>query len=198
MLPIDTLLGLVIFAFVTSITPGPNNLMLLSSGVNFGFWRTMPHMIGVSGGFMILALCVGLGLGTVLTAFPAFHLLLKILGGAYLLYLAWQIAKSDTLQQGAVGKTPMSLKAAALFQWVNPKAWMMAITSMALYTQTDKAYSSMLVVAVVFTLVNLPCIMSWIGFGTAMRGFLSDPARLRWFNRIMGLFLALTIIPMVQ
>jgi 4-amino-4-deoxy-L-arabinose transferase-like glycosyltransferase len=126
---LNAFLALLVYAFVTSITPGPNNLMLLASGVNFGIARTVPHMLGISIGFLVLLLAVGFGLGAALTAFPALHSALKIAGAAYLLYLAWKIAMSRSVGdgKGAEGR-PMRFIDAAAFQWVNPKAWVMAIT----------------------------------------------------------------------
>jgi threonine/homoserine/homoserine lactone efflux protein len=195
---VETFAALVMFAFVTSITPGPNNLMLLASGVNFGFVRTIPHMLGIGGEFLSLLLGVGLGLGTVLTAFPSLHLALKIAGGAYLLYLAWRIAMSRQMAKTADGAAPrpMTFLEAAAFQWVNPKAWVMAVTAMAVYTDPDTPFISVMLVAVAFAAVNLPSVSSWAGFGTALRGFLSDPVRLKRFNIAMGVLLAATLWPM--
>lgn len=196
---VETFAALVMFAFVTSITPGPNNLMLLASGVNFGFVRTIPHMLGIGGGFLSLLLGVGLGLGTVLTASPSLHLALKIAGGAYLLYLAWRIAMSRQMAKTADGAAPrpMTFLEAAAFQWVNPKAWVMAVTAMAVYTDPDTPFISVMLVAVAFAAVNLPSVSSWAGFGTALRGFLSDPVRLKRFNIAMGVLLAATLWPML-
>lgn len=195
----DMFFALLVYALVTSITPGPNNFMLLASGVNFGFRRTVPHMLGIGAGFLFLLLAVGLGLGTLLTAFPALHFALKIAGGAYLLYLAWRIAMSRSLgdRKGEDGR-PMTFLEAAAFQWINPKAWMIAITGMAVYTDPQAPLVSMLVVAVAFAAVNLPSVSTWAAFGSALRGFLADPARLKWFNIAMGLVLALTLWPMLQ
>ncbi len=195
---LDNLLALLIFAFVTSITPGPNNLMLLASGVNFGFWRTLPHMLGVMGGFCILLLSTGFGLGVLLTTYPAFHLALKLAGGGYLLYLAWRIATSRTLGRAKTGARPLPFFGAALFQWINPKAWMMALTSIALYAAPTGGALAVFLVALVFGAVNLPCIAIWAGCGSALRRFLANPERLRWFNGAMGFLLALTLIPMLR
>lgn len=195
----DIFLALVVFAFVTSITPGPNNFMLLASGVNFGFRRTVPHMLGIGAGFLSLLLGVGFGLGAVLTAYPQLHVALKILGGAYLLYLAWRIAMSRSLSaKGEAHARPMTFVEAAAFQWVNPKAWVMAVTAMAVYTSPQAPFLSVILVAVAFALVNVPSVSAWAGFGTALRGFLSHPVRLKWFNIAMGLALALTLWPMLR
>ena len=195
---VDAFLALLVYAFVTSITPGPNNFMLLASGVNFGFAKTIPHMLGISLGFLVLLLAVGFGLGAVLTAFPVLHTGLKIAGGAYLLYLAWKIAMSRSLSgKGEAKARPMRFIDAAAFQWVNPKAWVMAITAMAVYANADHPFLSVVLISVAFTVVNLPSVSTWTGFGTALRGFLSDPARLKWFNIVMGAALALSVVPMV-
>ncbi|TGU93742.1 LysE family translocator [Mesorhizobium sp. M00.F.Ca.ET.151.01.1.1] len=196
---LDAFLALLVYALVTSITPGPNNLMLLASGVNFGIARTVPHMLGISIGFLVLLLAVGFGLGAVLTAFPALHAGLRIAGAVYLLYLAWKIAMSRSLSgKGDTNARPMRFVDAAAFQWVNPKAWVMAITAMAVYTNPERPFLSVILIGVAFTVVNFPSVSVWAGFGTALRGFLSDPVRLKWFNIAMGLLLAATLWPMLR
>ncbi len=196
---LDLFLALIVFAFVTSVTPGPNNFMLLASGVNFGFWRTVPHMAGIGVGFFVLLLAVGLGLGAVLVAFPSLHLALKIAGGVYLVYLAWRIAMSRSLATpGAAQARPMSFLEAAAFQWVNPKAWVMAVTAMAVYTDPQRPFLTVMMVAVAFALTNFPSVSVWAGFGVALRGFLTDPVRLKWFNITMGVLLLATLWPMLR
>jgi threonine/homoserine/homoserine lactone efflux protein len=197
---LDIFAALILFAFVTSITPGPNNLMLMASGVNFGFRRTIPHMLGIGIGFLSLLLGVGFGLGAVLAAYPVLHMALKVGGGAYLLYLAWRIAMARSMgsaDEEADEARPMTFLEAAAFQWVNPKAWVMAVTAMAIYTNPQAPFLSVVLVAVAFALVNLPCVSTWAGFGVALRGFLSDPVRLKWFNIAMGLLLVASLWPML-
>jgi threonine/homoserine/homoserine lactone efflux protein len=195
----DIFLALLAFAFVSSITPGPNNLMLLTSGVNFGFRRTLPHMLGIGIGFVLLLLAVGFGLGAVLSAYPQLHFALKIAGGVYLLYLAWRIAMSRSMgQKDGRAARPMTFLEATAFQWVNPKAWVMAVTAMAIYTSAEAPYLSVVLVAVAFGVVNLPSVSVWAAFGTALRGFLSDPARLKWFNIAMALLLVASLWPMLR
>jgi threonine/homoserine/homoserine lactone efflux protein len=194
---LDVFLALLLFAFVASITPGPNNLMLLASGVNFGFVRTIPHMLGIGAGFMTLLLAIGFGLGALLTAFPTAHTALKIIGALYMLYLAWRIVSSRSMGTGKAGARPMTFTEAFAFQWINVKAWVMAVTAMALYTSAERPFLSVILVASAFALVNVPVVSTWAGFGAAMRGFLSDPVRLKWFNIVMGTALALSIVPMV-
>ena len=198
-MPLDVFFALVVFAFVTSITPGPNNFMLLASGVNFGFRRTIPHMLGIGAGFLSLLLGVGFGLGAVLMAYPALHTALKVLGGAYLLLLAWRIAMSRSMGEGSDGSArPMTFLEAAALQWVNPKAWVMAVTAMAIYTSPQAPFLSVLLVSVAFAIVNLPSVSTWAGFGMALRGFLADPVRLKWFNVAMGGALAVSLWPMLR
>ena len=198
---LDIFAALVVFAFVTSITPGPNNFMLMASGVNFGFRRTIPHMLGIGAGFLSLLLGVGLGLGAVLAAYPALHMALKIAGGAYLVYLAWRIAMARSMGDGKAGEgaaRPMTFLQAAAFQWVNPKAWVMAVTAMAVYTSPQAPFLSVVLVAVAFAVVNVPSVSAWAGFGVALRGFLADPVRLKWFNIAMGLLLVASLWPMLR
>lgn len=198
---LDIFAALILFAFVTSITPGPNNFMLMASGVNFGFRRTIPHMLGIGVGFLSLLLGVGFGLGAVLGAYPALHMALKIAGGAYLLYLAWRIAMARSIASADDGDEearPMTFLEAAAFQWVNPKAWVMAVTAMAVYTSPQAPFLSVVLVAVAFAVVNVPSVSAWAGFGVALRGFLADPVRLKWFNIAMGLLLVASLWPMLR
>ena len=193
----DILLALIVFAFVTSVTPGPNNLMLLASGVNFGFRRTVPHMIGIGSGFFVLLLAVGFGLGALIAAFPPVNLGLKVVGAGYLLFLAWKIATARSVGEGRSDARPLTFLQAALFQWVNPKAWVMALGAMAAYTDPENYAGSVLLIGLVFALVNVPSVSVWAGLGTALRGFLSDPLRLKWFNIAMGSGLVLSLWPML-
>ncbi|GKX34902.1 MAG: lysine transporter LysE [Rhizobiaceae bacterium MnEN-MB40S] len=195
---LETFLWMVVFALVTSVTPGPNNLMLLASGVNFGFVRTIPHMFGIALGFGSLLLSVGLGLGALLIAWPALGIALKVAGAAYLLYLAWKIAGSRTMGSAGKASKPITLLQAAAFQWVNPKAWMMSITAMALYADPLNPGVTVPLVALAFVIVNFPSVSLWAGFGTMLRSFLDDPQRLKWFNIVMAVLLVATLAPMLR
>lgn len=194
----DIASALVIFAVVTSITPGPNNLMLLASGVNFGFRSTIPHMLGIGAGFLALLLAVGFGLGALIERVPFAYPALKIAGGAYLLYLAWRIALSRSPGEGKAQARPMHFREAALFQWVNPKAWVMAVAAMAAYTDPQNYRTSVLVIGAIFAAVNVPSVSVWAGFGTALRLWLSDSKRLRRFNLAMAALLVLSLWPMLR
>lgn len=193
-----TLLALFTFAFATSITPGPNNMMLFASGVNFGFRRTIPHMFGIGAGFFSLLIAVGFGLGAVLKAYPLLFTLLKFAGGFYLLYIAWKIAMSRSIDGGAAGARPMTFIEAAAFQWVNPKAWVMALGAMTAYPAPESYAVSVLIIAGVFAAVNVPSVSCWAGFGSVLRQWLSVPSRLKWFNICMGALLALSLWPMLR
>ena len=196
-LPDHTLWALILFSFVSSFTPGPNNMMLLASGVNFGWRRTVPHMLGVGLGFTFMVLLIGLGLGKVFTLWPLLYTILKVVGATYLLWLAWKIAQSGPVGEGGgvVGR-PMTFLGACAFQWVNPKAWMMAVTAVAAYPVSPDPLWNAAVVAVVFGVVNLPCVSSWVMFGVGLRQLLNDPVRVRIFNGVMALLLVASLWPM--
>ncbi|MBB5706164.1 LysE family translocator [Sphingopyxis panaciterrulae] len=184
-----TLAALSAFAFATSITPGPNNMMLMASGANFGLRRTVPHALGVGIGFTLMIVLVGVGLMELFDLFPALNLILKVVSVVYLLWLAWKIANAAAPETGggARGK-PMSFVQAMLFQWVNPKAWSMALTAMALYAP-DRNLAAVALVAAVFGVINLPSTGLWAVMGQALRGWLSSAARLRAFNWTMAALL---------
>ena len=193
------LVSLIGFAFATSATPGPNTLMLLASGVNYGFRRTVPHMLGIGFGFLALLLCVGFGLGALLQQMPTLFLALKIAGGTYLLYLAWRIAVSRSISEdGNAGARPLNFLEAAAFQWVNPKAWAIAVVAMATYTNAANAVFSTVLVGVVFFLVNLPSASIWTMFGSLLREWLSHPTRLKVFNICMAVLLVVSLWPMLR
>ncbi|HTO34091.1 MAG TPA: LysE family translocator [Pararhizobium sp.] len=194
----DTLFALFLFAFTTSITPGPNNMMLFASGVNFGFTRTIPHMIGIGAGFLTLLIAVGLGLGAILHSVPLLYTALKFAGGAYLIWIAWKIGTSRTLSDGRAGAVPMTFLQAAAFQWINPKAWVMAVTAMATYTSAQSYLFSVMIVGIIFAVVNVPSVSTWAGFGSALRQWLSHPVRLKWFNITMAVLLVLSLWPMLK
>ncbi|MEN8893816.1 LysE family translocator [Planktotalea arctica] len=193
----DLLLGLILFAFVSSITPGPNNLMLMASGANFGFRRTIPHMLGVGIGFSVMIVLVGAGLIQVFDLYPVLHTALKIVSVLYLLWLAWKIANAAPPEGEAKSDaTPFTFIQAALFQWVNPKAWTMALTAIAVYT-ADQSLGAVTLVALIFGLVNLPSVSTWTILGQQMARFLTSPARLRLFNWAMAGLLVLSLYPVV-
>lgn len=196
-LPLDALLGLALFAFVASITPGPNNLMLMSSGVNFGLRKTLPHLSGVSLGFMLLTALVGVGALQFLFETLWLFTGLKVVCAGYLLYLAFQIARASELSKSGEKKgKAFSFWQAVLFQWVNPKAWTMAISSISLFAP-DNSLSSIAAVVLIFGAINLPCITAWTLLGTKLQRWLSSPSVLRRFNYTMAALLVLSLIPLI-
>ncbi|MFJ7108938.1 LysE family translocator [Pseudomonas sp. NPDC098740] len=197
-LSLDLLLGFALFALVTSITPGPNNTMLLASGVNFVFNRTIPHMLGITCGFFVLVVAVGFGLGAVFQTNPLLYSVLRYVGAAYLLYLAWKIAHSGPVSESEKGESkPISYLGAAAFQWVNPKAWIMAIGAISTYTPMQGYFTNVIVIAAVFALINLPSVSVWAGCGTLLRNVLKDRRWLRLFNWGMALLLVASLYPLL-
>lgn len=185
------------YAIVTSITPGPNNTLLLASGANHGFRRTIPLLLGINLGFSALVLSVGLGLGGLFVNYPMAHQALRYAGAAYLLYLAWKIAMSASGDDALAERDPIRFLEAALFQWVNPKAWIMAIGAVATYTPTDGYFANLAVITFVFAAMNAPCIAAWAGFGSLLRASLADPRRRRLFNWAMALMLVASLVPIL-
>lgn len=190
----DILTALAIFALVSSITPGPNNLMLMASGVNFGALRTVPHALGVCIGFTLMVGLVGIGLMGVFDAIPYSHAVLKAVSTLYLLYLAYKLATTGTLGERASDTRPMTFLQAALFQWVNAKAWTMALTAMTVYAGGG-SLQSVLLVTLVFGVVNAPSISVWVLAGDRLGPFLSTPGRLRAFNIVMAALLVASLYP---
>lgn len=190
------LLALVGFAFVTSVTPGPNNMMLLASGANFGFRRSLPHMLGISLGHALMVFLVGLGLAQVFQRQPALGTGLKLLSVLYMLWLAWKIAHAAAPREGQVGGRPLSFLQAAAFQWVNPKAWAMALTAVTVYASAQD-WAAMLTVAMVFAMVNLPSVSVWTLAGQQLRRFLTTHRRLQVFNVTMAVLLVASLWPVL-
>ncbi|KIC21582.1 LysE family translocator [Leisingera sp. ANG-Vp] len=192
----ELLTALALFAFVSSITPGPNNLMLMASGANFGFRRTIPHMLGVALGFVFMVLLVGAGLVQVFDAFPVSYTVLKAVSVVYLLWLAWKIANAAPVEAKGGAGTPMTFLQAAAFQWVNPKAWAMALTAISAYTP-DQTLTAILLVGVIFGAINLPSVGSWTVLGQQMARFLTSPRRLTLFNWTMAVLLVASLYPVI-
>jgi threonine/homoserine/homoserine lactone efflux protein len=195
-LPLEHLAALAAFAFVASVTPGPNTLMLLASGGNYGFRATIPHMLGICLGFPVLLTSIGFGLGALFAAWPVLAIVLKWAGAMYMLYLAWRIAgagapKSEASKTGR----PMSFLEAAAFQWVNPKAWVMGVSALATYTIASNYLTSVAAVVLIFGLISFAAVSAWAFFGVAVRRFLHNERMRRVFKYTMALLLVATLIP---
>lgn len=185
---------LILFAIACCVTPGPNNIMLTASGANFGFKRTIPHILGITGGLATLMTLAAMGLGLLLSQFPQIETVLKVAGSAYILLLAWKIATISTLSQEKKKGKPFTFMQAALFQFLNPKALVMTVSAMATFTIAGEEYiPTATQVIIVFSVTCIPAVSLWAGFGTAIGRFLSSPRRFRVFNLSMGTITALSV-----
>jgi threonine/homoserine/homoserine lactone efflux protein len=193
----DVLLGpLLLFATVMSLTPGPNVVMVTASAANFGFRRVVPHMLGITLGFGLLVMAVGLGLAGLFQAEPRLHLGLKYAGAAYLLYLAWRIAHADARGDDAARAKPIGFIEAVLFQVINPKGWVFAIGALAAFTTVDGDLvwqTSM--IAAVNAATCLLSVVIWAGFGTIIGRYLGNPRNRAIFNWSMAGLLVLSLVP---
>jgi threonine/homoserine/homoserine lactone efflux protein len=192
----EMILGLMAYAFASSITPGPNNLMLMASGANFGLVRTIPHALGVALGFVIMCSIIGIALVPVIDAYPIIYTVMKVLSVAFLLWLAWKIANAAPPADAKQNTKPLTFLQAAAFQWVNPKAVGMALTSLTAYSY-ENSVLAVLLVALIFGCVNLPSVSTWILIGTQLRRVLTNRTRLRAFNWTCAAILLATIYPIV-
>jgi threonine/homoserine/homoserine lactone efflux protein len=194
----ETVLALMSFALVMSITPGPANFLLLASGANFGIFRTLPLLFGVSFGFLFMVFLVGLGLGGLLAQYPVIHTVLRVACGAYILWLAYRIGRSRSLGKGEDSMAkPLGFFQAALLQWVNPKAWTVALIVNVSYAFPGAVLPGLLKMILLFAVVNIPSIGVWALSGSALRGYLSSDKRLAVFNVVMASLLVLSTIPML-
>lgn len=185
------------FAVSTTITPGPNTVMVMASGMNFGYRRTLGHILGICFGFPVMVVAVGLGLGGLFHALPGLHIVIKLLGCAYILWMAWQIAAAGGMGgTGAKPGKPFTFFQAAGFQWVNPKAWVMAVGATTAYTSAGGNYFlEIVLIASVFLVVCLPCISIWTLFGVGIGRVLSKSSWLKLFNAVMALLLVASLTP---
>jgi threonine/homoserine/homoserine lactone efflux protein len=186
------------FSFVMSITPGPNNIMLTASGATFGFRRTLPHMVGICAGCAVQLLAVCAGLGAVFNLWPQTQTVLRYAGAAYLLYLGWRMLQSRLADAGEKAR-PFTLTEAALFQALNPKAWIMSLTAATVFLPRELgtlAADTYMVGTMV--LITLPCVAVWALFGTSLRAVLTRPPARMAFNVVMAVALGVTGVIMVM
>lgn len=189
-------LAIIAFAITTCVTPGPNNAMIMASGLNYGIRKSVPHYLGICLGFPAMVVAVGLGISQLFDRFPVLHVLLKLLGVAYLSYLAYKIATAPVTGSNETHGKPFTFVQAAAFQWVNPKAWVLAIGATVTYTVLGEAYTSqVLLIALIFLVFGAPCIMLWLWFGASLKSILQKPEYVKIFNLSMATLLMLSLIP---
>jgi threonine/homoserine/homoserine lactone efflux protein len=189
--------GFLVFAVVSSVTPGPNNLMLMASGSAFGLKRTVPHLAGVVIGFGLMTLAVGLGLAGLLRTAPIVFVVLKWAAVAYILYIAWRMVRAKGPGVGGTDGRPISFLAAAGFQWINPKAWVMAVGAVGAYAGRGHFVADVALIAATFVLVNIPTALVWASFGAAIRRWFRKPGHLKAFNWTMAALLVASLYPLV-
>ena len=191
--------SLIAFAVTSCITPGPNNSMLMASGLNYGTRRSLPHYFGIIIGFPLMILAVGLGIAQVFDLYPSLHTALKIVGAAYLTYLAYKIATAPVSSDAvSVGK-PFTFLQAAAFQWVNPKAWVMAVGAIVTYTSIGNDYlGEVVLITSLFFFIGAPCIWLWLWLGASLQRILRSPRAIRWFNWSMAALLMASLFPVFR
>jgi|TARA_B100001059_G_scaffold235274_1_gene280370 threonine/homoserine/homoserine lactone efflux protein len=189
-------LAIILFAIATCVTPGPNNAMIMTSGLNYGIQRSLPHYLGIILGFPAMVIAVGLGLTSLFEKYAVLHLLLKAAGASYLTFLAWKIASAPVSDLSVTEGKPFTFLQAAAFQWVNPKAWVLAVGATATYTVAGSDYGlQVLVIAIIFLIFGAPCIMLWLWFGASLKRLLQKPESVKYFNYAMATLLMLSLLP---
>jgi threonine/homoserine/homoserine lactone efflux protein len=191
-------LTILLFAISSSVTPGPNNIMIMTSGLNFGIKKSLPHLFGICLGFPVMVIIVGLGFSVVFDALPFLHQVIKVVGVVYLLYLSWQIGNSATTSLDGTAAKPFGFWQAFLFQWVNAKAWVMATGAISAYTSLSSSiYSQVLIIALAFFIVAFPCVGIWLVGGNGLKRYLQHEKHQKVFNVTMALLLVASILPVV-
>jgi threonine/homoserine/homoserine lactone efflux protein len=194
----EVFLAMASFAFVMAFTPGPNNVMLTASAANFGFVPSIPHMLGVTLGFVVLVAASGAGLGSLLAAMPSAQTVLKVLSVAYMLWLAWKVANAGAADEGGGMNTrPLTFFQAAAFQWINPKGVVIALGAITLFVSPARPIADLSILLTVFGVITMLSTICWSLFGVALRRLLRDRRRARIFNVCMALLLIVSILPMV-
>lgn len=192
----EFILSVALFAISTSVTPGPNNILVMTSALNFGIRKSIPLLAGICVGFTFMLLVVGLGFAHIFTLMPDLFLVVKIIGVGYLIYLAFVIAISGTITAKNEKQKPLSFFNGALFQWVNAKAWVVVIGAISAFTTLGHDYAIQnVIIAITFLLVSIPCVGIWLLFGSVLQQKLRTRRYLQWFNLSMALLLILSVVP---
>jgi threonine/homoserine/homoserine lactone efflux protein len=190
-------IALCVFAGIAAFTPGPNNALLMASGMNYGFRRSMPMLLGVVVGFPLMIGLVGVGLGGLFTVYPLFYTILKFTGAAYMLFLAFKIATAKPADETDVAAKPMGFLQMCLFQWVNPKGWIMAVTSLSAYTLADDYVTGVATVVATFVFMGVTSALTWVGFGAVLKTTMADPRYFRIINVSLALLLVASLVPLL-
>ena len=190
-------LAVLAFTFVAGVTPGPNNIMLFSSGVNHGVKKSIPHYLGICFGFPLMVAAVGFGMGNVFRKFPEIHVIIQVLGVVYLLFLSWKIANAGQASETSNISAPLTFFQATLFQWINPKAWVIAIGAISTYTLPDNVTQSIIWIIIAYFLMGFLAMGIWLFFGSILQNLLKDEKINHFFNWAMALLLVLSIFPMI-
>lgn len=185
------------FSLATTLTPGPNNFMIMNSGLNHGLKKSMPHFLGICFGFPLMVLSVALGFGVLFLQYDWLKQALKIIGSLYMLYLAWCIVSTTVESHEQETTKPMSFMQALLFQWANPKAWMMAIGAISIFTIAESELHNAMAISATFFIACLPCIGLWLIGGAFLQKMIKNETQQKWFNRALALSLVASIAPML-
>jgi threonine/homoserine/homoserine lactone efflux protein len=189
-------LPIILFAVSTCVTPGPNNIMIMTSGLNYGIKKSLQHLLGIYIGFPLMILVVGLGVSQIFEDYPILHVMLKLGGASYLTYLAMKIAVTPISKIGESKGKPFSFLQAALFQWVNPKAWVLAVGATVTFTALSGSYTlQVMSIALIFMIFGSPCTFLWLWFGVSLKSILQNPLYVRAFNCSMALLLLASLFP---
>jgi len=195
-MPVE-IIPILLFCFSTSITPGPNNIMLMSSGLNYGIKRSLPHLLGINIGFPLMILAIGLGLGSLFAKIPVIYPVIKTLGVSYLLFFAWKVASASAPKANEKLASPVTFFQAVLFQWVNPKAWVMAIGAIASFVSPERFQTQMLFILGGYMTVGALCMIFWLTLGVSLKKLINNELHMRYFNVSMAALLVLSLIPMI-
>jgi threonine/homoserine/homoserine lactone efflux protein len=191
-------LSILIFAISSTVTPGPNNIMIMTSGLNYGVKKSIPHLLGICFGFPVMVIVIGFGFSIVFVRYPLFNEIIKIFGVIYLLYLAWLIASSSPVSLEGRKSKPLSFTQAALFQWVNPKAWVVATGAVSAYTSVSSdMYAQVIFIALAFLIVAIPSLGTWLIFGVGIKKYLKSTKHQKIFNLAMALLLIVSVLPVL-
>ncbi len=191
-------LAVIAFTFIGGITPGPNNIMLMVSGLNHGVRKSLPHYFGICIGFPAMVLIVGFGMGALFIQYPLAHQIIKVIGVIYLCYLAWKIANAGNSRVSSETRAPFTFTQAAAFQWVNPKAWTIAVGAIAAFTVAERIPLSIAFITLSYLVAGFVCMGTWLIMGASLKALLNNGRRVRYFNIAMAILLLLSIVPLVK